>query len=46
MSYERNVTITRRLYVSTCPKCGDRVEKEESTPKERLCNKCQNLGTI
>jgi len=30
----------RTKWVSECPKCGDRVEKDASAPRERMCMHC------
>jgi len=32
--------VKRTLWVSECPKCGDRVEKDENPPRERMCMNC------
>jgi hypothetical protein len=37
--YER--MIKRTIWIAECPSCGDRVEKADSAPKERLCNACK-----
>lgn len=32
--------VKRTIWVSECPKCGDRSEKDDRVPRERLCMKC------
>lgn len=38
MAYE--ILVKRTIWVSECPKCGDRIERTENPPKERLCSPC------
>ena len=33
--------IVRTIWVAKCPKCGNRIEKVESPPRERFCNECK-----
>lgn len=39
MAYER--LIRRILYISQCPKCGDRQEVDANPPRERFCSVCE-----
>ena len=39
--YERNVTITRTIFVARCDECGDETTLVDNPPKEKFCMKCK-----
>lgn len=41
MAVEKITHVKRTIWVSECPDCGDRKEKDSNPPKERLCMACR-----
>lgn len=40
MAYQEKVEATRTIWVAKCSGCGDSIEREEKSAKERWCLTC------